>query len=79
MFNQDILNITNALGQLKPCLSTAGLNKHLPAIVGAASILEWGFHPHAKVKAGYWWAVEDVPAICDKMIEIIESVKEMAL
>jgi hypothetical protein len=73
---EGIESVTNALGQTKPCISTAGLNKYLPAIVGAASIVEWGFHPHAKVRAGYWWALEDVPAICDKMVRLIEVAKE---
>ena len=73
---REVQNVVNPQGQTKSCLSTAGLNKYLPAIVGAASIVEWGFTPHARVKAGYWWALEDVPMICDKMIRLIEVAKE---
>ena len=45
------------------CVSTATLCAALPCAVPASTILSWGFTPHAKIKAGMWWALSDVPAI----------------
>lgn len=45
------------------CVSTADLNAALPFVMKAEEMIGWGFQPHKKIRAGYWWAVKDVPAI----------------
>jgi hypothetical protein len=45
------------------CMSTQAICELLPCAVPAATILSWGFTPHAKIKAGLWWRCDEVPAI----------------
>lgn len=57
-------------------ISTGDLNKHLPAVVKAETLIAAGFTPHEKIKNGYWWRVGDqVPEICNWMQVKIGEVK----
>ena len=56
-------------------LSTGDLNKYLPAVIKAETILGW-MQPHEKIKNGYYWRVRDqVPEICRRMEGQIALVK----
>lgn len=59
------------------CVSTAGLNLILPCSVAAKDIESWGFKPHARVRAGLWWNVEDVPQILRKLERLIATTREL--
>lgn len=67
---------TNAEGVEALCISTAGLNLILPCALAAKDIESWGFKPHARVRAGLWWSVEDVPQILRKLEEMIAKTRE---
>lgn len=67
---------TSAEGVEALCISTAGLNLILPCTLAAKDIEFWGFKPHARVRAGLWWNVEDVPQILRKVEEMIATVRQ---
>lgn len=61
-------------------ISTGDLNKYLPAVVKAETLIAAGFKPHEKVKNGYWWRVGDqVPLICNWLQNVIGEVKLKAM
>ena len=61
-------------------ISTGGLNKHLPAVVKAETLIAAGFTPHERIKNGFWWRVKDqVPAICEWLKKNIDDTKAMAV
>ena len=57
----------NAEGVASLCFSTADLNKVLPCVVKVEHILALGFKPWANVRAGFWWAYDDVPRILNAL------------
>lgn len=57
------------------CISTAGINAGLPCVVKAEDIEAWGFKPHVKIRAGYWWLMSDVPQILGKVEHLIREVR----
>ena len=68
----------NAAGVEAECVSTAALCAGLPCAVPASTILGWGFTPHAKIKAGMWWALSEVPLILRRLEDEIAGAR-MAL
>ena len=58
------------------CITTAELNAQLPYVLQAKAIEAWGFKPHARIRAGMYWRVEDVPAILQHVIDWTLKVKE---
>ena len=67
-------NTTDIEGTL--CISTRDLNDQLPFVMQAKAMEEWGFTPHARIRAGLYWRVEDVPAILQHVIDDTLKVKE---
>lgn len=65
----------NAAGVEAECVSTAALCAALPCAIPAATVLSWGFTPHAKIKAGMWWALRDVPLILKRLESEIALVR----
>lgn len=66
-------NTTTVDGVL--CISTGALNDQLPCVMQAKEIETWGFTPFARIKAGMYWRVEDVPAILESLLLRINIVK----
>lgn len=66
----------NAEGVEILCVSTAALNDLLPCTLAAKDIESWGFKPHARVRAGLWWNVEDVPEILRKVERLVAATRE---
>ena len=58
------------------CISTRDLNDQLPFVMQAKAMEEWGFTPHARIRAGLYWRVEDVPAILAHVVVETNLVKE---
>lgn len=60
------------------CISTGALNDQLPCVMQAKEIENWGVKPHAKIKAGLYWRVEDVPELLEILIKKINDVRSNA-
>jgi hypothetical protein len=57
-----------------PCVSTGTINARLHFLTVKALDLELlGFEPAGTIKAGKYWAVSDLPAIGEKLIEQIRG------
>lgn len=59
-----------------PCISTVGLNNLLPFVMQGKEIMEWGFTPKERIRAGMWWACSDVPKILDEVSRRMAEVRE---